>query len=590
MLQSASQVVRARAEKQRMLDHAKAAEARDAETIHKIQIALTRSRVAAYETEQRNKTDAAVREVVALRAELADVHARRERAQAEFEHEMRAREEATRARQAIDTERELARFDRDSRHVLREGQLSQSEAAEAAVGSSLASVVSQAAQTTSEAIEARVSQQVKWISDELPALLQAKADEAIRTACSNVSACGVVTLSEESKVMAVESGAGACLQRGAAASARLEPRSPLATLAPKSRLQWGGGSPVAEAASVADTVPEEEATASAPVEVAGVTAYAASEAAPAMALPPSVEQAQRLLIDAAQRAAAAPHGSAAASFELMQAAAAAVLATAQAAGANAREPPFAPPPLVYPPWMYPPQPGAAPADQVAAAWAWPPPPTWATGYRPGGPPAQQAAPGPTQPEPAAAAAMRSAPPVVDTPEPPAASADTPEPPAVLADTPEPPAVLADTLPTNAQAVPTTRARASPEQRTPAPDRTPPLADTPGSAQEAQPPAPPSTARGGSASAPRISWDSDATSSNTASDARVLLAPARQPDMLVLDNAPSPAEVPAPPTPPGPVDVLMLDDGEEPFPPAALLRPRSAPRDEPLPPRPSSTPR
>ena len=123
MLQSASQVVRARAEKQRMLDHAKAAEARDAETIHKIQIALTRSRVALYETEQRNKTDAAVREVDTLRAELADVHARRERAQAEFEHEMRVREEATRARQAIDTERELARFDRDSRRVLRDGQL-----------------------------------------------------------------------------------------------------------------------------------------------------------------------------------------------------------------------------------------------------------------------------------------------------------------------------------------------------------------------------------------------------------------------------------------------------------------------------------
>lgn len=153
--------------------------------------------------------EAQVKEVANLRAELAEVQARRSRATARFQEELDLREAVARSKQQLQVELELERFDDTTREALRTGAREEVAAAEGTVQvarplsnqtlafayptrthaahgargiawqSTMAAAVVRAAQETQDAIQAQVSSQIRWIADDLPAVLRQQAEKAL---------------------------------------------------------------------------------------------------------------------------------------------------------------------------------------------------------------------------------------------------------------------------------------------------------------------------------------------------------------------------------------------------------------------------
>ena len=110
-----------------------------------------------------------------LRASLAGVQSRRERARADFEAELAAREEVALCKQKIAAEEALERVDGIEFDSVREGVQEQVGATAEAVDEGRAQAVRRAALQTREAVAAQVSSQTRWLSEELPQLLEAQA-------------------------------------------------------------------------------------------------------------------------------------------------------------------------------------------------------------------------------------------------------------------------------------------------------------------------------------------------------------------------------------------------------------------------------
>jgi len=115
-----------------------------------------------------------------LRAELLEVQARRERARADFEADLRAKEEAARIKQELAAQKELERYGRVEREAVRAGVSAEVAAAVTAVEDGLADVVRRAAAQTRQAVAAQVRSQTSWLSAELPTLLRDQATRALR--------------------------------------------------------------------------------------------------------------------------------------------------------------------------------------------------------------------------------------------------------------------------------------------------------------------------------------------------------------------------------------------------------------------------
>ena len=115
-----------------------------------------------------------------LRAELLEVQARRERARADFEADLRAKEEAARIKQELAAQKELERYERVEREAVRAGVSAEVAAAVTAVEDGLADVVRRAAAQTRQAVAAQVRSQTSWLSAELPTLLRDQATRALR--------------------------------------------------------------------------------------------------------------------------------------------------------------------------------------------------------------------------------------------------------------------------------------------------------------------------------------------------------------------------------------------------------------------------
>ena len=79
---------------------------------------------------QRRMREAQAREALGLRAELAEVHCRREQAAEQFKEELELREAAARSKQQLRVELELERFDNATRGALRLGARAEISAAE----------------------------------------------------------------------------------------------------------------------------------------------------------------------------------------------------------------------------------------------------------------------------------------------------------------------------------------------------------------------------------------------------------------------------------------------------------------------------
>ena len=79
---------------------------------------------------QRRMREAQAREALGLRAELAEVHCRREQAAEQFKEELELREAAARSKQQLRVELELERFDNATRGALRLGARAEIAAAE----------------------------------------------------------------------------------------------------------------------------------------------------------------------------------------------------------------------------------------------------------------------------------------------------------------------------------------------------------------------------------------------------------------------------------------------------------------------------
>ena len=79
---------------------------------------------------QRRMREAQAREALGLRAELAEVHCRREQAAEQFKEELELREAAARSKQQLRVELELERFDNATRGALRLGTRVEISAAE----------------------------------------------------------------------------------------------------------------------------------------------------------------------------------------------------------------------------------------------------------------------------------------------------------------------------------------------------------------------------------------------------------------------------------------------------------------------------
>ena len=118
-------------------------------------------------------------ELEKLRSSLAEVHARRARAKAEFEEELRTKEEAARCKQKLTAELELERYDTIEREAVRLGVGAQVAAAASAVESNMADTMRMAADQTRQAVAAQVATQTRWLAQELPGLLEAQSERAM---------------------------------------------------------------------------------------------------------------------------------------------------------------------------------------------------------------------------------------------------------------------------------------------------------------------------------------------------------------------------------------------------------------------------
>ena len=79
---------------------------------------------------QRRMRESHAREVLGLRADLSEVHCRREQAAEQFKEELELREAAARSKQQLRVELELERFDNATRGALRLGARAEVSAAE----------------------------------------------------------------------------------------------------------------------------------------------------------------------------------------------------------------------------------------------------------------------------------------------------------------------------------------------------------------------------------------------------------------------------------------------------------------------------
>ena len=131
------------------------------------------------ERRQQQLRSAQFEEASRLRKELSEVHERRQRARAEFEREMKAREETAQCQQALQQQLELEKFDAAARSAVRVGVDEQARAAETTIDGGMDHVVQEVAAQTQAAIQAQVRRQVDWIANELPVMLQQQAERAL---------------------------------------------------------------------------------------------------------------------------------------------------------------------------------------------------------------------------------------------------------------------------------------------------------------------------------------------------------------------------------------------------------------------------
>ena len=114
-----------------------------------------------------------------LRAELLEVQARRERARADFEADLRAKEEAARIKQELAAQKELERYERVEREAVRAGVSAEVAAAVTAVEDGLADVVRRAAAQTRQAGRAKTGRRGRSCRPRAPVPGQ----ERQRTSC-----------------------------------------------------------------------------------------------------------------------------------------------------------------------------------------------------------------------------------------------------------------------------------------------------------------------------------------------------------------------------------------------------------------------
>ena len=92
----------------------------------------------------------------------------------DFEAELRANEDTARCKQELAAQLELERYEKVERDAVRVGVSAEVAAAVTAVEDGIAEAVQRAAAHTRQAVAEQVSSQTRWLSSELPGLLQAQ--------------------------------------------------------------------------------------------------------------------------------------------------------------------------------------------------------------------------------------------------------------------------------------------------------------------------------------------------------------------------------------------------------------------------------
>ena len=318
---------------------------------------------------------AATDDLDALRADISEVQTRRDRAHAEFEAEIRDREEAAKCKQELTAQRELERYEQIEREAVRVGVSAEVGAAVGAVEASIATAVQRAVAQTRETVAAQVTSQTRWLSEQLPGLLQAQAKLALG------AADGMGRHGENAAAAA--SAASSPARRSSGGSAPASPlRHSVTSRTTAGRSTIGEADESKRASSEASAVaamaggPSLDAPHAALMAVAASAMQAAQRAAAAQASGDTagVAAAKAKLLEVASAALAAANLPAGSSSEGTAAATQGAAAALTAAGWPTAA--SGPPPYPYAAWPPPPY-----ACGYAMA---PPPPPWATHLPAGG--------------------------------------------------------------------------------------------------------------------------------------------------------------------------------------------------------------